>query len=62
MHKTYMDTYKIKGFVGGQWAYTINTNETSGVACSAPMEGSVPEGAQRLGIYYLGWESMEVRH
>ncbi len=62
MHKTYADTYKIKGFTGGQWAYAINTNETSGVPCSAATDKILSEGVQRLGIYYLGWESNDVRH
>jgi len=59
MHKTYTDAYGIKGFVGGQWAYTVNTNESGGMPCTEV--GQVPEGQRRLGIYYLGWESIEVR-
>lgn len=62
MHKTYTDAFKTQGFTGGQWAYAINTNESSGVPCSVATDELVSEGRKRLGIYYLGWESIEVRH
>jgi hypothetical protein len=61
MHKTYVDTYQIQGFTGGYWAYAINTNETAGVSGLAPSEENVPKAHRRLGVYYLGWESIEVR-
>lgn len=63
MHKTYTDAFKLQGFVGGDWAYAINTNESSGAPCGTTTDGAVQEGARRLGVYYLGWESIEVcRH
>lgn len=61
MHKTYVDTYQIQGFTGGYWAYAINTNETAGVSCLPPSEETVLKARRRLGVYYLGWESIEVR-
>jgi hypothetical protein len=60
MHKTYLDTYKLLGFTGGDWAYAINTNETSGVPCSPSAEKVVPTRERRLAVYLLGWESIEV--
>lgn len=60
MHKTYLDTYKLLGFTGGDWAYAINTNETSGVPCSPSAEKVVSITERRLAVYLLGWESIEV--
>jgi hypothetical protein len=60
MNKTYLDTYKILGFTGGDWAYAINTNETSGVPCNDHVEKVVSLGERRLAVYPLGWESIEV--
>ncbi|KAM0453084.1 hypothetical protein ACHAPV_009199 [Trichoderma viride] len=60
MHKTYVDTYQIQGFTGGYWAYAINTNETAGVSCLPPSEETVLKARRRLGVYYLGWESIEL--
>ncbi|KAH8128145.1 hypothetical protein ACSS6W_011058 [Trichoderma asperelloides] len=60
MHKTYSDTYQIQGFTGGHWAYAINTNETAGVSCFAPCEEIVPKANRKLGVYYLGWDSIEL--
>lgn len=60
MHKTFVDTYQIQGFTGGYWAYATNTNETAGVSCLTPGEETVPKAHRRLGVYYLGWESIEV--
>jgi hypothetical protein len=60
MHKTYVDTYKLLGFTGGDWVYAIDTNETSGVPCSASVEKAVPLRERRLAVYALGWESIEV--
>lgn len=61
MHKTYTDTYKIRGFTGGHWSYASNTNETHGVPSDVVPEPRVAEGDRRLGVYFLGWESIEVR-
>ncbi|KAL7918249.1 hypothetical protein ACQKWADRAFT_304713 [Trichoderma austrokoningii] len=60
MHKTYSDTYQIQGFTGGHWAYAINTNETVGASCSALGEETLSKAHRRLGVYYLGWESIEL--
>ena len=60
MDKTYTDTYKILGFTGGNWDYAINANESCGVPCSVMSEDLIPEGERRLGVYFLGWESIEV--
>ncbi|KAK3356563.1 hypothetical protein B0T25DRAFT_536995 [Lasiosphaeria hispida] len=60
MHKTYADTFKLVGFTGGYWAYALNTNETSGVPTAAESGEWVPEGERRLGVYVLGWESIEL--
>ncbi|UKZ81547.1 hypothetical protein TrVFT333_009319 [Trichoderma virens FT-333] len=60
MHKTYSDTYQIQGFTGGYWAYATNTNETAGVPCSSPAPETVPKSQRRLGVYYLGWDSIEL--
>jgi len=60
MNKTYTDTYQIKGFTGGHWQYAIDTNETRGVTSKQDPNELIPEDNQRLGIYYLGWESIEV--
>ncbi|PNP45087.1 hypothetical protein TGAM01_v206810 [Trichoderma gamsii] len=60
MHKTYADTYQIQGFTGGYWAYAMNTNETAGVSCLTPGKKAVPKAHRRLGVYYLGWESIEL--
>lgn len=61
MHKTYSDTYQIDGFTGGYWGYATNTNESRGESLSAEAKPSIPVGERRLGVYYLGWESIEVR-
>lgn len=60
MHKTYSDTYQIPGFTGGYWAYALNSNETAGVPCSSPAPETIPKSNRRLGVYYLGWDSIEV--
>ncbi len=58
MHKTYADTSKLLGYTGGHWAYALNTNDTAGVPLG--VDGEVPERERRLGVYILGWESIEV--
>ncbi|KAL6694345.1 hypothetical protein J3F84DRAFT_376595 [Trichoderma pleuroticola] len=60
MHKTYSDTYQIPGFTGGYWAYATNSNETAGVPCSSPVPETIPKPHRRLGVYYLGWDSIEL--
>ncbi|KAL7953426.1 hypothetical protein V8C34DRAFT_318191 [Trichoderma compactum] len=59
MHKTYSDTYQIIGFTGGYWAYALNSNETAGVPCSSAVPETIPKPQRRLGVYYLGWDSIE---
>ncbi|KAL7934751.1 hypothetical protein V8C35DRAFT_301748 [Trichoderma chlorosporum] len=60
MHKTFTDTYQILGFTGGHWSYAINTNETTGVPCSSSAPKIVQKSNRRLGVYYLGWDSIEL--
>lgn len=59
MHKTYSDTYQIEGFAGGYWGYATNTNESIGEPLSAETRVSIAEAQRRLGVYYLGWQSIE---
>jgi len=63
MHKTYTDTYKIAGFTGGQWGYALDSNESRGrpLYGNSAFEKAVPAEERRLGVYLLGWESIEVR-
>jgi hypothetical protein len=49
------------GFVGGDWAYALNTNDTNGVLVDEASNQRVEEKGRRLACYYLGWESIEVR-
>lgn len=58
MHKTYADTSKLLGYTGGYWTYALNTNDTAGAPVGVDAE--MPECERRLGIYILGWESIEV--
>ncbi|KAL7947627.1 hypothetical protein V8C42DRAFT_290311 [Trichoderma barbatum] len=60
MHKTFSDTYQIQGFTGGYWAYASNTNETAGAPCSNRAAEAIPKPHRRLGVYYLGWDSIEL--
>jgi hypothetical protein len=60
MYKTYRDTFGSLGFMGGHWAYAINTNDTNGVPYNVSPDTVVAEEDRRLGVYYLGWESTEV--
>lgn len=60
MHKTYTDTYKIRGFTGGHWSYAVNTNESHGVPINVVPEPRVAGRDRKLGVYFLGWESVEV--
>ncbi|KAF4634106.1 hypothetical protein G7Y89_g4006 [Cudoniella acicularis] len=61
MHKTYTDCYRMQGFVGGDWAYAVNTNDTNGglVDDEVVRNQWVEEKERRLACYYLGWESIE---
>lgn len=61
MHKTYTDCYRMRGFVGGNWAYAINTNDTSGtVLTDGTGNRQLSEIERKLACYYLGWQSVEV--
>ena len=60
MHKTYTDCYRMKGFVGGEWAYALNTNDTNGALTDEAREKWINEKERSLACYYLGWESIEV--
>ena len=60
MHKTYTDCYQMEGFVGGEWAYAVNANDTIGELIQNEIM-KVDEKERRLAFYFLGWESVEVR-
>lgn len=59
MHKTYTDCYKMQGFVGGQWAYSLNANHPDGIALSD--RHLLDSNDRLLALYVLGWESIDVR-
>ncbi|PMD33623.1 hypothetical protein L207DRAFT_142509 [Hyaloscypha variabilis F] len=59
MHKTYTDCYRMQGFVGGEWAYALNTNDTNGVLVNEVRNKWLEEKERSLACYYLGWESIE---
>lgn len=60
MHKTYTDCYRMQGFVGGDWSYAVNTNDTNGVLVDEVDNRWVKEEDRSLACYCLGWESIEV--
>ncbi|KAH7136323.1 hypothetical protein EDB81DRAFT_801951 [Dactylonectria macrodidyma] len=60
MDKTYTDTYKMLGFAGGNWAYALNANDSAGVTLGDASEHLISEQERRLGVYFLGWESIEL--
>lgn len=49
----------MQGFVGGQWTYSLNANHPDGVALTE--EKTLDAQNRRLALYFLGWESIEVR-
>ena len=53
----------VPGFMGGGWAYALNSNDPAGVKADAPEVGQqiVKKGDEMLAYYYLGWPSIEVR-
>ncbi|PMD53487.1 uncharacterized protein K444DRAFT_700620 [Hyaloscypha bicolor E] len=59
MHKTYTDCYRMDGFVGGDWGYALNTNDTNGMLVDEASNQRVEEKERRLACYYLGWESID---
>lgn len=60
MHKTFTDCYYQEGFTGGNWAYSVNTNNTEELLGDGENEQVVPVEQRRLACYYLGWESIDV--
>lgn len=60
MHKTFTDTYHAEGFIGGHWAYALNTNNIDELLIDPVKEKVIKEDERRLACYYLGWESIEV--
>ena len=60
MHKTYTDCYRMDGFIGGHWAYALNSNHTNGVLVDQVEGQWVEEKERRLACYHLGWESIKV--
>jgi hypothetical protein len=61
MHKTYTDCYFAGGFSGGNWAYSLNTNDFDELLREDTDEKAIPAEERRLAVYPLGWESKEVR-
>jgi hypothetical protein len=61
MHKTYTDCYFAGGFSGGNWAYSLNTNDVDELLRENTGEKAIPAEGRRLAVYPLGWESKEVR-
>ncbi|KIW50287.1 hypothetical protein PV05_11889 [Exophiala xenobiotica] len=59
MHKTYTDVFGMRGFVGGQWSYCLNTNDSTGMPLHSE-ERTLPPAKRRLAVYPLGWESVEL--
>jgi hypothetical protein len=63
MHKTFTDCYFAPGFIGGGWAYALNSNDAGGEVISAAKD-DVPtvlgEHERRLAYYCIGWETVEV--
>lgn len=60
MHKTYTDCYFAEGFSGGNWAYSMTTNNVIELLDDVVEEKVIPEEQRRLAVYPLGWESKEV--
>ncbi|KAK5223833.1 hypothetical protein LTR99_007856 [Exophiala xenobiotica] len=61
MHKTYTDVFGMRGFVGGQWSYCLNTNDSAGMPLSmSGEEHTLPLAKRRVAVYPLGWESVEL--
>jgi hypothetical protein len=63
MNKTFTDCYFAKGFAGGGWAYTLNSNDAEGceVDMGAAERPLLEEKERRLAFYMIGWESLAVR-
>ena len=60
MHKTYTDCYFAEGFSGGNWAYSMTTNNVDELLNEDAAEKVIPEEQRRLAVYPLGWESKKV--
>lgn len=60
MHKTFADCYRMHGFIGGGWGYAANTNCIEGESIAVAKGSRFDAQQRRLGIYLLGWESIEV--
>lgn len=50
----------MQGFVGGDWGYAANTNDTNGVLVDKVNNQWVEVKDRSLACYYLGWESIRV--
>jgi hypothetical protein len=50
----------MQGFVDGNWAYAVNTNDTNGTSVKSIPNQRIEENDRRLACYYLGWESIKV--
>ncbi|KAE9363533.1 hypothetical protein N431DRAFT_431749 [Stipitochalara longipes BDJ] len=57
MHKTYTDCYFAEGFSGGNWAYSMTTNNVDELLSEE--QKVIPKEERRLAVYPLGWESKD---
>jgi hypothetical protein len=55
MHKTYTDCYLAEGFSGGNWAYSMTTNNDDEPLTEEVDEKIIPEEERRLAGSPLGW-------
>ena len=67
MRKTFTDCYlsPFPGFKGGSWGFAVNGDDARGERLEDELEGlcyTKQRSQGRLALYYLGWESLEVRH
>lgn len=60
MHKTFTDCYFAEGFTGGWWKYALNSINLEEPLAEAGEENEVKVQERRLGMYCLGWETIEV--
>ncbi|RDW74894.1 hypothetical protein BP6252_06036 [Coleophoma cylindrospora] len=65
MRKTFTDCYYAPGFVGGGWAYALNSNDASGEVMGAVQNDAsvvLSESDRRLAYYAIGWDTIELHH
>ncbi|KAH8669457.1 hypothetical protein BGZ60DRAFT_527941 [Tricladium varicosporioides] len=59
MHKTFTDCYFAEGFTRGWWKYALNSNNLEQPLSDVTEEQEVGVEERRLGMYCLGWETIE---